>query len=953
LPGRERGSRKVLLIGWDAADWKIISPLVDAGKMPEVARFVENGVMGNLATLYPDLSPLLWTSIATGKRPYQHGVLGFTEPDPHSGHIRPISVLSRKTKAIWNILNQERKKSIVVGWWPSHPAEPISGTMVSNHYKTATAPLGKPWPMRPGTVHPPRLIRNLADLRTHPQELDPGLVKLFVPGLAEIDQEKDKRIETLAKIIAECTTVKDAACAVLHHEPWDFAAVYFDAIDHFCHAFMHYHPPRLSWTSEEDFELYQGVVEGGYIYHDILLGQLLAQVDDETTVFLVSDHGFHSDHLRPAFMPREPAGPAFQHRHFGIFAARGPNIKADQIVYGASLLDVCPTILSLFRLPVGRDMDGKPLVNIFRRPPKIMTIPSWDKVSGNDGRHSTEVRLDPVEAAQAMQQLVELGYIERPPDDRRKAVDETVRELNFNLARSYMDALRHSESAQLLEDLHQKWPDEYRISVTLANCCFAMGQIGRARQLIDRLFAVRAANAAKARKRLKEILESCQDKGGEPGPEERREIRELRAEVGVPVYALEYLAGCISHEEGEDEKALEHLKRAMQSDSGQVALFVKLGEVYLKMGRLEEAGNACERALKLDPDNPSAWFGTARVRLRQRRNQDAAEAAMNSVGLVFHNPMAHFLLGIALFRLDRMERAVDAFRLAVAQNPNFARAWAMLAFIFKRFLIDPRQCIECRKNARQAARQIKQIRENRIDLSEFKKIQSRASLTSDQIHPEDIEFPDWSGPVDLEKTVVVVSGLPRSGTSMMMQMLQRGGLPLLTDGKRPADPSNPRGYFEHEKAKRPVEHREFLAAAGGKAVKIVAQLLPRLPRLPGMSYRVLLIERNLDEVVASQEAMLKQEARPASGLSPEKLASVFADQMQQVKKALIKTNTPTLVIDYNQTLTDPTATAERIKAFLGGGIDTKAAASAVSSALYRQRSVEAVSSTTSPSRHSH
>ena len=966
MPGRSRGSRKVLLIGWDGADWKVAGPLMDAGRMPVLARFVEQGVMGNLATLYPDLSPMLWSSIATGQRPFRHGVLGFSEPDPNTGYVRPISVLSRKTKAVWNILNQERRKSVVVGWWPSHPAEPINGVMVSDHYNTATAPFDKPWPLRPGAVHPPRLVRNLTELRQHPQAVDPGLVRHFVPLLPEIDQDADRRIESVAKIIAEATTITNAAQAILHHEPWDFAAVYLDAIDHFCHGFMHYHPPKTAWVSEDDFQRYQGVVEGGYIYHDILLGRLLREVDEETTVLLVSDHGFHSDHLRPAFMPKEPAGPAAQHRHFGIFAARGPNIKHDEIVYGASLLDICPTILTLFRLPVGQDMDGKPLVNIFRKPPRILTIPSWEAVPGNDGRHAAEVRMDPVEAAQAMQQLVDLGYIERPPDDRAQAVAETVRELDFNLARSYMDALCHSEAAQILERLHEAWPDEYRFAIILANCCFAMCQIERARTLLDRLFTLREANMLKARERLREILdgESVTRAGcasgrtgilpdqdsGEPKGEKRREfskeeqleIRNLRAEVNRPVYALEYLAGCILHEEGRDEQALEHLERAMRSDTSQVALYVKLAEVYLKIARtnslvLDKAGEACDEALQRDPDNPSAWLNLARVHLHRGHNQDAAEAAMNSVGLVFHNPMAHFLLALALVRLGVVGRAVDALKLAVTQNPNYVRAWTMLAFLYQRFYGDAEQSAACRGNARQALRRIKDIRENSIDLTELVQTKANRALTSDQTRSETITFPAWTDTVDMTRTVVIVSGLPRSGTSMLMQMLQRGGLPVLTDGKRPADQSNPGGYFEHELARNPAKFPELLATARGHAVKIVAQLLPWLPNLLNVSYRVLLIERHPDEVIASQQTMLDREAKPGGSLGPDKLAKVFADQMLQVKKFLHAANIPTLIMNYNQTITDPQTTATRIATFLGQAVNPKAAATAVSTDLYRQR----------------
>ena len=89
---------KILLIGWDAADWKIIHHLVDAGKMPHMAGFIEAGVIGNLATLYPELSPMLWTSIATGKRPFKHGILGFTEPDPHSGEYVPLRISPGKPR---------------------------------------------------------------------------------------------------------------------------------------------------------------------------------------------------------------------------------------------------------------------------------------------------------------------------------------------------------------------------------------------------------------------------------------------------------------------------------------------------------------------------------------------------------------------------------------------------------------------------------------------------------------------------------------------------------------------------------------------------------------------------------------------------------------------------------------------------------------------------------------
>ena len=355
-------TKKVLLVGWDAADWKVITPLMDAGKMPNLQKFADGGVIGNLSTLYPVLSPMLWTSIATGKRADKHGIHGFAEPDPDTGSVRPVTSLGRKTKAIWNILNQQGLSSNVVSWWPSYPAEPINGVMVSNNYQTAVTNPDKRWPLPKASVHPERLRKSLAELRVHPTEITGEQIFPFVPGLADVNQQKDKRIQAIAKLLAECASVHSAATGIMQMEPWDFMAVYYDTIDHFSHGFMKYHPPQLSWIKDEDFNLYQNVINTTYEFHDLMLGTLMQLAGDDTTIIIVSDHGFHPDHLRPKELPNEPAGPADEHRPFGMFAALGPGIKKDELVFGASLLDITPTILTLLGLPIGRDMDGKPLV---------------------------------------------------------------------------------------------------------------------------------------------------------------------------------------------------------------------------------------------------------------------------------------------------------------------------------------------------------------------------------------------------------------------------------------------------------------------------------------------------------------------------------------------------------------------------------------------------------------
>src|SRR3984957_12626725 len=181
-------AQRLLLVGWDAADWKVIDPLMSQGEMPNLSKLVSEGVRGNLATMYPPLSPMLWTSIATGKRPAKHGIHGFIEPTPDGLGVRPITNLGRKTKAFWNILNQAGKRSIVVGWWPSHPAEPIRGSMVSNHFPPPTSARPET-PMPSGTVSPERWADALAALRVHGVEISGQMLDLFAPGWERVDQE--------------------------------------------------------------------------------------------------------------------------------------------------------------------------------------------------------------------------------------------------------------------------------------------------------------------------------------------------------------------------------------------------------------------------------------------------------------------------------------------------------------------------------------------------------------------------------------------------------------------------------------------------------------------------------------------------------------------------------------------------------------------------------------------
>ena len=186
-----------------------------------------------------------------------------------------------------------------------------------------------------------------------------------------------------------------------------------------------------------------------------------------------------------------------------------------------------------------------------------------------------------------------------------------------------------------------------------------------------------------------------------------------------------------------------------------------------------------------------------------------------------------------------------------------------------------------------------------------------------------------------DQPITVVSGLPRSGTSMLMQMLDAAGYPCLTDDVRKADADNPHGYFEYEKVKRLRRDCAWMPEAKGKAVKIIAQLIPFLP--PQFSYRVIFMERNISEVLASQRVMLQRQGRSGGNLSDVQLGKIYECQVREVKQLLGQRNIPMLEVAYSTALQRPMEIAGKIQVFLGENLDVCAMAAAIDPNLYRQR----------------
>jgi tetratricopeptide (TPR) repeat protein len=627
--------RRLLLVGWDGADWKLITPLLESDQMPCLAGLIERGVMGKLSSLAPMVSPLLWTSLATGMRADKHGILGDQELDRERGVLQPISGRTRRSAAVWNILHQQGLKGHTINWPATHPAEALDGVFVSDRYPRATAAFADDWSLEPGTIFPARWEAALAGLRLHPAELDGEALLPFLPRLKRIDQRHDPRVVTLAAIFAEMVSTQAAATWALEHQPWDFAAIHYGGLEQLGHRFLRYQAPRLEDVSPRDAEDYGEVVSAGYRFHDLMLARLLQLAGTDVTVMLVSDHGFCTREFRPRG-PRAASALSW-HRGQGVFCLAGPGIRRDELLHQAGILDVAPTVLTLFGLPVGADMDGHPLLAAWEELPTPQTIPSWEEVVRMRTPRSAAPRSTAGEADAALAELESLGYRDELPSGS-ESLQRLLRRLEtFHLALVHRHTGHPDQAVPLLKQLLDEEPDNDTARLYLAACHYLLGQHDQCRRLIA-------------------------DRGTDAGPLSREE---------------DLLSALILLAEGKASEALVRLEAARQTRLREPQVFCFIGRGYLLLERWTEAEDAFGQALRIDEDCVGAHYGLAIAFARRRRWGEAADAALTAVGLDHHLSDAHYVLGLALVHMRQPARALRAFETVLAQRPDSvpARTW--------------------------------------------------------------------------------------------------------------------------------------------------------------------------------------------------------------------------------------------------------------------------------------
>lgn len=607
---------RVVLIGLDGADWRIIDRLEQQGRLPNLARLRREGSWGVLHSEKPLLSPIVWTTIATGRPALDHGILGFLTV--RNGKTEPVRSDERRVPAFWNLAERMGFSVGVVGWYASWPAERVNGFLLSDRIGYHQVQ-GQTDRARTGLVYPEALFDEVDSVRHQIEErLSPqAAARFFSAGGKEggarvgIDQE---RLDTFVGVLRTTELYRTLTPRLMKQFDPDLTAVYFEGTDSVGHLFAEYAPPPLPGIDPQDVEHLGVAFDRFYEYIDTVVGELVAELDPQrTTLLIVSDHGFKSGEARPRAPTRGAHGDQapLWHRPEGILLLWGRGVRAGVELPESSIFDVLPTAFRALGLPISLSAPGRPVEAAFTE--EILSLPvesveDYGPVDARDDAADLELPSDEVLA-----KLKALGYIGSTPSSASKAA-------------SNLDGPSPAEGQAALP------LNRFNLGVVLLND-------GKTAEALD-------------------IFRSLQ--------------------VEVPQFPLGFLGeGLVLLQRGRHQEALGKLERAVASGDEFPAVHAALGEAYLGVGRTADAVRALRHALELDAADGRTALLLARIAMQNQDFERAStlfETARSYADAPLDRAGACVGLAVLAEERQRLDEAAERYEQALRLLPDHPRA---------------------------------------------------------------------------------------------------------------------------------------------------------------------------------------------------------------------------------------------------------------------------------------
>lgn len=672
---RRAASPSVLLIGVDGADMGIVDRLIGEGKLPTFARLKREGASGRLRSIEPLLSPIVWTTIATGRKPQDHGIFDFIEIGA-DGQPTPITSVRRRVPALWNIAGEFGKTSGFVGWYASYPAEKVKGFEISDRLafhqvSSARATEGATWPES--------LEGDLYGRFGAPApDVAATKARFLTDPLARLTPDGEKRVEELAKIRATTEFYRKVVPNLQHRKGTDLAAVYFEAVDACGHLFMEDAPPRRAEVAEADYAAFHETVDRCYQYQDEVLADLLRLEGPRTLTIVVSDHGFKSGDIRPVTSGRADTGLApLWHQLYGVVLLHGHGVVAGSEIRGASVLDVTPTILASLDIPLSRKLPGRPIASAFS-PGSFSAVKTVVDYAAPPRR---SVPAGVGSDAEAVRRLAALGYL--GGSSRTVPHDPEGRTISSYLNEGAARAADGDDRGALVDfgkalDLD---PGNVNALTYAARIYMIQGNYDRSRELSDRAFAVKPNDPGV---RLQRAAWAVETGDLDLASAELDALSRLDDRLAL----AHILRARVAERKNRGEEALAELARAeslTDSDRYLADILVERAAIFAASGRMTEADSVLARATSIAPGSSIAVL-QGNLALRRRDPAAAAKFFRQAVAGGSRSPAVLRKLGKSLAATGDLSGAEAAFRQAVSAAvtpPEIESAYGDLSIFYQ------------------------------------------------------------------------------------------------------------------------------------------------------------------------------------------------------------------------------------------------------------------------------
>ena len=468
----------MIVLGLDGLDPAAVDLLMSEGKLPHFARMRQQGAYAPLESAAPLLSPVIWTTIATGKDPQQHGIGHFVAIRQDTGQALPVTSGMRRVKALWNILSETGRSVSVVGWWATWPPEKVRGSVVSDHFAyhflfdqgLRRASEGAP------KTYPPGLEKTLAPLVKRPQDLTLAEAAPYVAvNAAEWNRPFDLSddLSSFKWALAAAETYSAIGLRQWKVEKPDTLFVYIEATDSVAHLYGHlFRAKGLAGELAVQQRKFGSAVEQTYLLADRIVGQYMDAMDRKTTLVVLSDHGFELGSL-----PADPSTTRdmrrvseIYHRLHGVLYLFGNRVQRYGKPQEPTIRDIAPTVLALNGVPAARDMPGRLLTEALELTPPVR-VATYETTGGElASAQASDAKVD----AEALKKLQSLGYIgaKSPTGDR-------------NLAGMKFEAGRYAEAAADYERLVAGSPDDSGLRASYAGALGALARYDQALVQLD------------------------------------------------------------------------------------------------------------------------------------------------------------------------------------------------------------------------------------------------------------------------------------------------------------------------------------------------------------------------------------------------------------------------------------------------------------------------------------